>query len=369
MTAGVLARAAVFLVASLPAAAERWQLQYSYDQDKSALRIADLQFPSASRGVAAGALVEGNKEKPVVLVTSDGGATWALVPVQEAGISLFFLNDSLGWMVTAKGIWRTADSGRRWTRLPEAPRHALRVWFVDEQRGFAAGAHKGVFETSDGGAHWSPVAAAAKPSATPDYSAYTWIQFATPSAGIIAGLSLPPARGGKNLPAWMDPAQALKRRETPHLSFLLQTVDGGKTWHSTTTSMMGQISRIRFGRTRYGLWLIEFGDGFSYPSEVYRADSRKTDLERVYRTRDRAITDAWLTPSGEGYLAGVEAEGPVRAPVPSRVKVLRSGPDLTQWSEMEVDYRAQANRVILAGAGDRDLWIATDTGIILKLEP
>jgi hypothetical protein len=355
------------MMASLPAAAERWQLQYQYDEDKSALRIADIQFPSARRGVAAGAIVENGKERPVVLVTSDGGAHWSVVAVKEPGISLFFLNESTGWMVTAKGLWRTGESGRSWIRLPDAPRDTLRVWFLDERRGFAAGARKGVFETSDGGAHWTAVAEAAAPSSTPDYSAYTWIQFATPSAGIITGLSIPPPRGSKNVPAWMDPAQALKRKETPHLSFLLQTRDGGKTWHSTTTSMMGQITRIRFGQTRYGMWLIEFGDAFEYPSEVYRADARKANLERVYRTRDRAITDAWLTPSGTGYLAGIETQGPIRVPVPGKVKVLKAGPELEQWAEMEVDYRAEANRVILAGSGEDDLWIATDTGMILKL--
>jgi hypothetical protein len=133
--------------------------------------------------------------------------------------------------------------------------------------------------------------------------------------------------------------------------------------------MIGRISRIRFGPTRFGLWLIEFGEAFDYPSEVYRADSRTVNLERAYRTKNRAITDVWLTPSGEGYLAGTEAQGQIRLPLPNKVKVLHAGPDLTDWTEMAVDYRAEANRVILAGSGERDLWLATDTGMILKLVP
>jgi hypothetical protein len=34
-----------------------------------------------------------------------------------------------------------------------------------------------------------------------------------------------------------------------------------------------------------------------------------------------------------------------------------------------VDYRAIANRVILAGAGEDGLWLATNNGMILKLAP
>lgn len=352
-----------------PAAAEKWQIQYAYDEEKSALRIADLCFPSAQRGVAIGTILSSRQEKHTAIVTSDGGAHWALVPLKEPGISLFFLNDSLGWMVTPKGILRTIESGRSWVQLPDAPKGVLRVWFLDEKRGFAAGAKKGLFETNDGGERWTPVAEASVPSASPDNSAYTWIQFATGQAGIVAGLSRPPRRGERNLPAWLDPAEALNRKETPHLGFLLQTADAGKTWRSTTTSMLGQISRIRFGRSRFGLWLIEFGDSFEYASEVYRADSAKTNLERVYRTKDRAITDVWLTPSGPGYLAGIEARGQLRGlPVPGKVKVLRSDADLATWTEMAVDYKAEANRVVLAGAG-RDVWLATDTGMILRLNP
>ena len=34
-------------------------MQYFYDEEKSTLNIVDLQFPSATRGVAVGDIVEG----------------------------------------------------------------------------------------------------------------------------------------------------------------------------------------------------------------------------------------------------------------------------------------------------------------------
>ena len=69
------------------------------------------------------------------------------------------------------------------------------------------------------------------------------------------------------------------------------------------------------------------------------------------------------------YLAGTEHFGKLQdLPIPRKVKIIRSD-DASHWTEMEVDYRATARRVILATAGPNDLWAATDTGMILKLTP
>jgi hypothetical protein len=73
-------------------------------------------------------------------------------------------------------------------------------------------------------------------------------------------------------------------------------------------------------------------------------------------------------PYGPAYLAAVEPSGSLlHSPVPGRLKMIKSD-DLQLWQEMEVDYRATATRAILATAGPDDLWVATDTGMILKLE-
>jgi hypothetical protein len=42
--------------------------------------------------------------------------------------------------------------------------------------------------------------------------------------------------------------------------------------------------------------------------------------------------------------------------------------DWSNWQEMEVDYRATAHRAMLSAVDDRNIWVATDTGMILKLE-
>src|ERR1700676_610862 len=148
----------------------KWTLQYFFDQDGKDLRITDLAFPSARRGVAVGAIVdrEGRKPQFTSLVTSDGGEHWSLTPLKEFPRSIFFLDESNGWMVTGESLWFTQEAGRSWTRisdqikpdkkLKDAPHGGLilRVWFLDAQHGYAAGLQKSVFETHDGGRTWKP---------------------------------------------------------------------------------------------------------------------------------------------------------------------------------------------------------------------
>jgi hypothetical protein len=369
VTRNLPAGALLACLLALPAGAERWRVQYLYDEAKSNLVLNDLKFASPQRGVAVGFIEEGRKTRPTALVTADGGAHWSMVPTKEVGVSLFFLGESTGWMVTPKGLWQTTEAGRNWRKLPNSPKGVLRVHFLDERHGFAIGMKKAVFETRDAGDHWTEVPAAAEPKANPEYSSYTWITFATPQAGIISGWSLPPRRGDDQLPDWIEPDQAIRRSEVPHLSLTLETKDGGKTWRPSTTSMFGRITRIRFGPTGTGLGLVEFAQAFSWPAEVYRLNYLTGVNERVYREKTRAITDLWLTKSGTAYLAGVEVLGQLRtAGVPGKLKIMRST-DLAKWTEMDVDYRAVANRATLSVADDGNLWVATDTGIILKLGP
>ena len=67
------------------------------------------------------------------------------------------------------------------------------------------------------------------------------------------------------------------------------------------------------------------------------------------------------------YLAGIAVSGELRTVIPGRVQVLKSQ-DLSKWTEMEVDYRAVARQVTFSATDDNNLWIATDTGMILKLK-
>jgi len=355
---------AALAAAAMPAGAEKWQLQYFYDEAKTNLVFHDIQFVSPQRGMAVGSVVEGKGRKPMSVTTQDGGAHWQVAPLEENPISLFFLNDSLGWMVTEKGLWRTNEFGRDWHKLPHPPAQPIRVYFVDGDNGWAACMKKSVLVTHDGGKKWEPVEAAAEPAGAPERSAYTWIAFADPNHGIVTGLNQPVQHWLPMFPTWLDPEDALTRRETPHLSYALTTGDAGKTWKTESASLLGRITRVRLAAGGAGVGLIEYADSFKYPSEVYRIDWKTGKNTTVFRDKRYSINDVWLTPGGTVYLAGVEFPGEVRSVSPGKVKIFRST-DFSSWTEQEVDYRATAQRVLLAGSGE-DVWLATDNGMILK---
>ena len=352
------------------AQAPRWRMQYFYDQNKTELSLHDIQTPSAKRGFAIGTIHDerGGSRKPVAVVTSDGGAHWQTVKLDEPPVSLYFLSENLGWMVTTKGLWQTTEAGRNWRKLPKLPGQIFRVYFLDEKNGFAVGLKKKVFQTHDGAQTWSPVAAAAESPGNPDYSVYSWIAFASPTRGIITGWNMPP-RMEPQLPEWLDPEAAMNRRDVPHLSYSLQTVDGGKTWKADSASLFGQVTRVRFGSPAlgFGLGLVEYAASFRYPAEAYRFDFRTGKSQTIYRDRKFAISDLWLGADGAAYLAGTQVLGQIRNVVPSKVQVLRST-DFAIWTEMAVDYRAVAHRAILAMPDEKNLWMATDNGMILKYQ-
>jgi len=358
----------------------KWTLQYFYDQTGKNLEIIDLAFPSATRGIAVGAIVdrEGRRPQFTALVTSDGGAHWALVPLKELPRSLFFLDESDGWMVTGEGLWFTREAGRSWMRiadqikpnkkLADAPRDGLilRVWFLDERHGYAVGSQKSAFETHDGGRTWTPLEEAAKPASNPAYTVYSQIAFADARRGMIVGAYIPPSvrqDSGFDLPE-----QALARRQVPRLAIELDTRDGGALWKSGTAPLFGALNSLRLGGLS-GLAVFNYVDSFEWPAEVYRIDLTTGKSESVFKQKDRVVTDAAIFADGRTFLAAVEPPGRLRsAPIPGKVRMLESR-DLKNWQEIPVDYRAVAQSLILAGPDPDHMWAATDTGMILHLSP
>jgi photosystem II stability/assembly factor-like uncharacterized protein len=357
---------AAFAACAAPLAAQRWRMQYLHDDPKTTLTIVDLQFPSATRGVAVGitASFTGKNQKQIALVTSDGGAQWQTVPLKGDAGPLFFLNETLGWMVSGKALWKTTEAGKNWIRLPNPPARVVRVFFKDENTGWAACANKTVLETRDGGQHWDRVAAASEPPGDAESTAYGWIAFPTPEYGIIAGWNSPPTRL-RRFNDWMEPEVVANTREFPRLNLTLSTHDGGKTWKASSVSMFGEITRIRIGAPGKGLALVEHTPSFQYPSEVHTLAWPNSEGTLSFRDKNVFITDVWVSPGGAYYIAGVSTVARARV-VPQKVRVFRSD-DGKDWKPVPVDYRAVANRAILAGAGDGSLWMATNNGMILKL--
>lgn len=358
----------VFSAITLPAQAQRWKIQYFYDKEKSSLTINDFAFPSAKYGIAVGYIAEARREEPMSVVTSDGGSHWQLLPLKETPVSLFFLDDSIGWMVTTKGLWRTTEAGKNWTKLPKVPGEILRVCFTTHMDGVAVGVKKLVLSTHDGGQTWTPVATAEDQPGDPRYSAYIWVGFATQETGLVVGTNNPPRRFAPLFPDWLDPEATLRMRDVPHLTYSLATNDAGKTWRARNLSLFGQTSRFRLMPDGRGAGLVEYSELSNIPSEAFSLDWHTGKSKSIYKDPRTGISDLWMEPDGTIYLAGIEEPGRIRDIIPGKV-VVYSSRDYEAWLSIPVDYRATALRTILAMPDGQHQWLATDTGMILHLVP
>jgi hypothetical protein len=274
-------------------------------------------------------------------------------------------------MVTSQGVWQTEEGGMSW-RKTRAPRGVRRVYFLSEQRGFAVGVPKAVWETANGGQEWKKVDAAAKPQSNPDYTSYDVIEFLGDRFGIIAGSSRPPRREQPDLPVWVDPEAYVGRREWPALTITLETRDGGTTWSPAAQSLFGRMSRLRMRPEMIGVLLLQYVDDFEVPAELYRLDMKTGKTFSILKRKDRVLTDVVVVSGTEAYVAAIAYPGALRRlPVPGRLHILHTrnlDASSPLWEEMQVDYRATAARAVLAAPGPDQLWAATDTGMILKLE-
>ncbi|TMM43748.1 YCF48-related protein [Colwellia ponticola] len=94
-----------------------------------------------------------------ILLSSDG-ENWqqANVPVQATLTRVFFLNEQLGWAVGHDAtILHSQDGGLNWQiqqYLPSLQKPLLDIYFKDAQQGIAVGAYGQVFRTNDGGSSW-----------------------------------------------------------------------------------------------------------------------------------------------------------------------------------------------------------------------
>jgi len=148
---------------------------------------------------------------------------------------------------------------------------------------------------------------------------------------------------------------------------LLETVDGGKNWTPSTSTLFGHLTQVRLAQEGFAVMLFEHEEVHSLPSNVF-AVAYKTNLAtNIFGEADRAVRDVVLLPDGGAILAAVEPPGKSnQVPIPGKLKMLKSS-NLKLWLEMDVDYRAVAQRAILAAPDARHIWVATDTGMILNL--
>ncbi len=356
---------ALLLALACSAHAEsRWKLQFFHDKDKSSLEIRDLQCPSASNCLAAAILSEQGKAKPkgTLVITSDGGEHWSYTEVKDLPYSLFFLDGSTGWMTTDKGIYQTLDTGESWKKL-NSLKGVERVWFLDGVHGFAVGEGKSIYETKDGGKDWAKREVAdPRPMEAKDV-VFDGITFIGPKRGMISG-SWNPMQGVQQM-EWLE-MDASRRPKLPISAILVETVDGGQTWSAAEAKVQGRLTRLRFQNDTAVLALVEFVGASQVPSEIFSIGLKSRDTTPLLHQTGRVARDFVILSSGEVITAAVELLGKSNdVPIPGKLKMMAST-SLTTWLDEKSDYRAVAMKPILAAADAKHVWVATDTGMILK---
>jgi len=336
-------------------AAPRWTIQFLYDHADSNFAIEDLECPTP-RHCVAGGLIDDKKgrEQGAVIVSTDGGLHWSQYEVKERPVSLFFLNESQGWMVTDRGLWSTNEGGRSWIKV-QSRKGMLQTWFLDPNHGFIAGQKGLVEQTTDGGKTWAALEFSEKaPEAQLNYDMITF----QGTHGLIVGAADPAA------PVLSNPTQeAFPRGKVT----LLETVDG-KKWTSGIIPLDGELAQLRLSSQGFVVSLLLYSDP-KYPvgSAVFETLLSHREGRVIFAERDRVATDIALLSDGGAILATIEPPGnSTLAPIPGKLKMLKSA-NLKVWQEMDVDYRVVAQRAIIAAPDAHDIWVATDTGAILKL--
>lgn len=93
------------------------------------------------------------------------------------------IRKGVGYWLNKDGIWVSKDKGATWTKEGSPVEATIGPLFdLKDDKHMAAGGAKGIFETSDGGATWNPVAPLPE-------------KFSMPKPGWYATLDWDPVRG------------------------------------------------------------------------------------------------------------------------------------------------------------------------------
>jgi photosystem II stability/assembly factor-like uncharacterized protein len=209
--------------------------------------------PSAAPGVRAWAA----GEPGVLLVTTDGGASWKRQEfyLPQRGVDVAFPDVLTGWLVTDAGtVLRTADGGASWTVVEQAELDlkaiaatgASDAWIVGSSLGGAAEpAASVVLRTTDGGETWKRAVFGAAQLAD--------VAFADERHGVLAALDR-----------------------------IWSTRDGGRTWRLRRRAPMTVLTSVAAGDARHAWvagWDTQLGDPLVYATRDGGATWRRLHVD------------------------------------------------------------------------------------------
>lgn len=119
--------------------------------------LSKIQFTDAQTGYILGSDDEG----AFLLKTINGGALWQKIKIEvwDGGLpkSMYFLNNSLGFVCGGKNFLTTDDGGRSWQKVFSNDKGPFNDVSFRKNKGYVTTRNTYYYVTNDSGKHWTPV--------------------------------------------------------------------------------------------------------------------------------------------------------------------------------------------------------------------
>ncbi len=219
------------------------KLLFSYDagqtwitKDIAGLRVKDAHFTSGFVGHLA-------CRDGVILKTIDGGESW--YATEEANIfpsdfiRIYFVNEQIGYATRDHfSLFKTEDGGESWVEISDFMDASTDMHFIDENTGFFVGRHGSTYKTTDGGVTLEEAAFAGRNG----YNTLGSVFFLDENRGFAAGGS------GR----------------------ITRTLDGGETWFEYSPPYR-EIDFVSFPAEEKGY--------FTHGYDLYKVEKAKEEWE------------------------------------------------------------------------------------------
>ena len=190
---------------------------------------------------------------------------------------------SAGWSPT-KGFWKTNEAGKTGGSCRNR-RHRSAGLLRDEKNGWAACKKKKVLRD----ARWRPQMGTRSSGSRAARErriarAYTWIAFANPNYGSLSGSISRATRWGSRVSGLDGPGGCDEPPRDAAPLYTMVTLDGGQDLEAGSTSLFGQVTRVRFSAERPGPRAGRVRRLVPLSGEVYKFDWRPGRARRSSAT-------------------------------------------------------------------------------------
>lgn len=312
------------IVITLPSIA-KWSILQKRDPD-----IRDymsIVFTGEQTGWVVGSAAFEDFENPgFIAYTTNGGALWnkSKIKLKADVLNIFFLNDTHGWVVGAKGVIANTTNGKDWDiQISKVDTGLKSIYFVNEEIGYAVGENETIISTRNGGRVWKVLSGGIVGNVGDDETTmFSAVQFLDEKTGWAAGVRVFPANKTQKsvIQKTTDGAQTWVMQETgkediiEDIYFLdanvgwavgengviLHTDNGGQKWQEQTSDTTETLRSVRFADKHTG-WAVggDFGVGVVLTTHN---GGKKWDVQEA----DQKMMKVHVLDQKNTWLAGVQ---------------------------------------------------------------